>query len=74
MLNVLEISRLYPDQWVALDRGLRILGHGPDLRELWARFGEGSSRLTFYFASGFSQETPATRREFSGERLTRSPS
>ena len=51
MINVLELSRLYEDQWIVLDRCLQVLDHGPDLLELWARYEGMNSRLTFYFAS-----------------------
>jgi hypothetical protein len=53
MINVLEVSRLYCNQWVVLDRSLKVLDHGPDLQFLWSKYGSLSSRLTFYFASSF---------------------
>ncbi|MBI5631217.1 MAG: hypothetical protein HY921_10080 [Elusimicrobia bacterium] len=52
VINVLEVSRQYQNEWVVLDRRLNILDHGPDLALLWDKYGEISGRLTFYFASG----------------------
>ena len=53
MINVLEISRLYENEWIVLDRALNVLDHGPDLLDLWSKYEGMTSRLTFYFASAF---------------------
>lgn len=50
MINVLEVSTRFQDEWVVLDRSQRVVDHGPDLQQLWRKH-HGLS-LTFYFASG----------------------
>lgn len=49
MINVLDISEQFTDQWVVLDHSQRVVDAGPDLQALWRK--HGRSRLTFYFAS-----------------------
>ena len=50
MINVLDISRRYCNQWVVLDRSQKIVDHGSDLAALCKKHRHG--KLTFYFASG----------------------
>jgi hypothetical protein len=50
MINVLDISEKYTDQWVVLDHSQRVVDAGPDLKALWRK--HGRARLTFYYASG----------------------
>jgi hypothetical protein len=60
MLNVLEMDRLYQNEWVVLDRSLKVVDHGPDLISLRARYGENASRYTMYFvASSCDHPIPA---------------
>lgn len=49
MMNVLEVSRRFQDQWVVLDRSQQVVDHGDDLQALWRK--HQGTRLTFYFAS-----------------------
>ncbi|MBI4375660.1 MAG: hypothetical protein HY549_04330 [Elusimicrobia bacterium] len=51
MINVLELSRLYENQWVVLDRSQKVLDHGPQLDSLWSKYGPIAGKITFYFAS-----------------------
>ncbi|MFA5140984.1 MAG: hypothetical protein WC728_17290 [Elusimicrobiota bacterium] len=51
MLNVLEMDRLYQNEWVVLDRSLKVVDHGPDLSLLRARYGESPSRYTLYYVA-----------------------
>jgi hypothetical protein len=51
MLNILEVSERYEDQWVVLDKVQNVLDHGADLDELWSRHESALPKLTFYFAS-----------------------
>ena len=51
MMNVLEVSRRYRDQWVVLDGRQTVLDHGPELKPLWDKHSVGKKR-TFYFAAG----------------------
>ena len=51
MINSLELSRLYENQWVVLDRRSRVVvDSGPDLTALLAKYAEVPA-LTFYFAA-----------------------
>jgi hypothetical protein len=50
MINVLDFSNKYTDQWVVLDRTARVIDHGNDLQTLFRKHRHG--RVTFYFASG----------------------
>ena len=54
MLNVFEVTELYPDEWVMLDRRLEVVDHGPILEVLRSRHGEASRRHTFLFATAAS--------------------
>ena len=49
MINVLDISRRFTDQWVVLDRRLKVVDSGNDLAALAKKHGGG--RMTFYYAS-----------------------
>ena len=49
MINVLDISRRFQDQWIVLDRSLNVVDCGPDLQALCRK--HQGARLTFYFAS-----------------------
>lgn len=51
MMNVLEVSRRYRDQWVVLDGRQAVLDHGPELKPLWDKH-NGQRKRTFYFAAG----------------------
>ena len=55
MLNVLEMDRLYRNQWVVLDRSLHVVDSGVDLQALRARHGERLSRYTLYFVPGSAE-------------------
>ena len=50
MINVLDFSTQYTDQWVVLDRSQRVIDHGNDLQGLFRKYRNG--RVTFYFACG----------------------
>jgi hypothetical protein len=52
MLNVLEMDRLYQNQWVVLDRSLNVVDSGADLQELRARHESRNSHYTLYFVPG----------------------
>jgi hypothetical protein len=49
MINVLDLSEKYTDQWIVLDRSQKIVDAGPDLQVLWRK--HGRARFTYYFAS-----------------------
>ena len=51
MMNVLDVSRKYENQWVVLDRGQNVVDSGPELTDLYARHRAAVNRLTFYYAS-----------------------
>ncbi len=55
MMNVLEVSERYRDQWVVLDRGQNVLDFGPDLETLWSKHKGSDAKLTFYFASALQE-------------------
>jgi hypothetical protein len=49
MLDILDISRRFPNQWVVLENGRRVVDHGPELPPLRAR--HQGARRTFYLAA-----------------------
>ncbi len=51
MLNILDISAWFEDEWVVLDKRQEVIDHGKDLEELWDKHEESAGKLTFYFAS-----------------------
>ena len=51
MINILDVSRKYENQWIVLDRSQNVVDFGPDLEELWEKYSGIVSHLTFYFAS-----------------------
>jgi hypothetical protein len=54
MMNVLDVSEKYENQWVVLDRGQNVLDFGPNLSDLWDRHRKTDAKVTFYFASAFA--------------------
>lgn len=62
MMNVLEVSERYENQWVVLDRGQNVLDFGPDLSALWTKHHDAGGRVTFYFASAFEAPAGSPRR------------
>lgn len=51
MINILDVSRKYANEWIVLDPAQRVIDHGPELRPLCAKYAELTAHLTFYFAS-----------------------
>ena len=51
MLNFLEISAWFENEWVVLDRKQQVVDHGKDLEALWEKHEGETGKLTFYFAS-----------------------
>ena len=51
MLNILDISAWFENEWVVLDKLQHVVDHGPDLEELWSKHENATSKLTLYFAS-----------------------
>jgi hypothetical protein len=51
MLNIMEYSARYENEWVVLDKQHNVIDHGTDLESLWDRNAELLPKLTFYFAS-----------------------
>ncbi len=49
MINLIEVARLFENQWIVLDRSHNVIDHGPELPSLQTKH-EGR-RLTFYFVS-----------------------
>jgi hypothetical protein len=56
MMNVLDVSERYENQWVVLDRGQNVLDFGTDLEQLWAKHHKTEAKVTFYFASAFQPQ------------------
>lgn len=50
MINILDVSRRYANEWVVLDPAQRVIDHGPELGPLCAKYAALTARLTFYFA------------------------
>lgn len=46
---LLETSRNYPSQWVALDRRMQVIDHGAELASLRERLRERGRACTFMF-------------------------
>jgi hypothetical protein len=55
MLNILDVSRTYENQWIVLDKRQNVVDHGPDLEALWDKYADIVSHLTFYFAAALSR-------------------
>lgn len=51
MLNILDVSARFENQWLVLDKLQNVVDHGPELLELWEKHQRAAARLTFYFAS-----------------------
>ncbi len=51
MINTLEMSRLYENQWVGLDRRKNVVDFGPRLDALWSKYNAMVGKMTFYFAA-----------------------
>lgn len=51
MINTLEMSRLYKNQWVVLDRNRNVLDCAPQLEILWVKYSAILEKITFYFAA-----------------------
>ena len=56
MMNVLDVSTRFENQWVVLDRGQNIVDFGTDLESLWTKHRSAEAKVTFYFASAFRPE------------------
>ena len=54
MVNVLEVTSRYENEWIVLDKSHKVLDHGPELGALWEKWAKAPQRLSFYFASGFA--------------------
>ena len=50
MINILEFSSRFQNQWVVIDRSRKIVDHGADFHALYRKHHGG--RMTFYFAAG----------------------
>ena len=48
-MNLLEIGRLYANEWVVMDRAHRVIDHGPEFPPLKEKYTAASARLTFFF-------------------------
>jgi len=49
MINPLDLSRYFKNQWIVLDHEYRVIDHGPELAEL--REKHSGAHRTFYFVS-----------------------
>jgi hypothetical protein len=49
MINILEVSQKFGNQWVVIDRSRRIIDHGAELSTLYHKHGPAGK--TFYFAA-----------------------
>lgn len=64
MLNVLEMDRLYRNQWVVLDRSLNVVDSGSDLQALRTRYSERLSHYTLYFVPGGNEQRRSVSVQF----------
>ncbi len=63
MMNVLEVSERYENQWVVLDRGQNVLDFGPDLTHLWEKHRHAEAKVTFYYASALEVKGAVAAKE-----------
>jgi hypothetical protein len=49
MINLIDLSRRFENQWIVLDHSHTVIDHGPELQTLQVKH-EGNRR-TFYFVS-----------------------
>ena len=51
MFNILEMAGRYRNEWVVLDRSLKVVDHGPDLGALRTKYGPSQPSLTYFLPS-----------------------
>jgi hypothetical protein len=48
-MTIWEMQQFYRDEWVVLDRCLRVIDKAASLRDLRSRHGDRDGRCTYYF-------------------------